>query len=67
MLRAPKSFSGTSGRMRFDQPAGEVLHTVLAEGLEHHVAITYGNHVPALLALAKLLNLPTLILSTPTF
>jgi L-fucose isomerase-like protein len=58
MLRAPMSFSGTSGVLRFDRPAQQVLDTLLGEGLEHHVTLTYGNHVPALVALAKMLDLP---------
>ncbi|MGD8625537.1 MAG: fucose isomerase [Anaerolineae bacterium] len=60
MLRAPMSFSGTSGLLRFDRPARQVLDTMLSEGLEHHVSLTYGDHVPALLALAKMLELPIL-------
>jgi hypothetical protein len=52
--------SGTSGVLRFDRPAGEVLDTILGEGLEHHLSITYGDCVPALLALAKMLELPVL-------
>jgi L-fucose isomerase-like protein len=60
MLRAPMSFSGTSGVMRFDRPAAEVLDTLLSEGLEHHVSLTYGDYQPALLALAKMLDLPVL-------
>ncbi len=60
MLRAPMSFSGTSGTLRFDRPAVKVLDTLLSEGLEHHVSLTYGDHVPALLALAKMLDLPVL-------
>ena len=60
MIQAPPSFSGTSGVLRFDQPAAEVLDTILAEGLEHHLSITYGDYVPALLALAKMLDLPVL-------
>jgi L-fucose isomerase-like protein len=62
MVRAPLSFSGTSGVVRFDRPAADVLDTLLAEGLEHHVSLTYGNHVPALLALAEMLDLPVLCL-----
>jgi L-fucose isomerase-like protein len=62
MVRAPLSFSGTSGVVRFDRPAADVLNTLLAEGLEHHVSLTYGDHVPALLALAEMLDLPTLCL-----
>jgi L-fucose isomerase-like protein len=60
MLQAPMSFSGTSGVVRFDRPASEVLDIILSTGLEHHVSLTYGDHVPALLALAKMLALPVL-------
>jgi len=60
MLRAPLSFSGTSGVLRFDRPAVQVLDTILSEGLEHHLALTYGSHEPALLALAAMLDLPVL-------
>ncbi len=60
MLPAPMSFSGTSGVLRFDRPAHEILDTVMAEGLEHHVSLTYGDHVAALLALANMLDLPVL-------
>jgi L-fucose isomerase-like protein len=63
MLSAPKSFSGTSGVVRFDRPANDVLDTILREGLEHHLAITYGDYAPALIALADLLDLPVLKLS----
>lgn len=60
MLRAPLSFSGTSGVLRFDRGAAAALDTIMSEGLEHHIELTYGDHVPALLALAELLNLPVL-------
>ncbi len=60
MLRAPAHFSGTSGVLRFDRPARDVLDTILREGLEHHISLTYGDHVPALLALAGMLDLPVL-------
>ena len=60
MLSAPPSFSGTSGVVRFDRPAREVFDVILGEGLEHHLSLTYGNHVPALLAVADSLNLPVL-------
>lgn len=60
MLPAPMSFSGTSGVLRFERPAHEILDTVMAEGLEHHVSLTYGDHVAALLALANMLDLPVL-------
>lgn len=60
MLRAPMSFSGTSGVLRFERPATAVLDTILSAGLEHHIALTYGDYVDALLALAELLALPVL-------
>jgi L-fucose isomerase-like protein len=60
MIRAPLSFSGTSGVMRFDRPAREVLDVILREGLEHHVSLTYGDHVPALVALGSMLDIPIL-------
>jgi L-fucose isomerase-like protein len=60
MLQAPPSFSGTSGVLRFDRPAAQVLDTIIGEGLEHHLTITYGDYVPALKALAAMLKIPIL-------
>lgn len=57
VLRAPKSFTGTSGVVRFDRAASEVLDTMMGLGLEHHVAIVYGEHRPALRALAAEMGL----------
>jgi L-fucose isomerase-like protein len=63
VLRAPMSFTGTSGVLRFDRPAAEVLATIMDQGLDHHIALTYGDYVAELLALAKLLDLPVLRLA----
>lgn len=60
MLSAPPSFSGTSGVLRFDKPARQVFETIMGQGLEHHISLTYGDYVPALLALADMLDLPVL-------
>lgn len=60
MLQAPPSFSGTSGILRFDRSAKEVLDTMMTEGLEHHISMTYGDYVPVLEALAKMLEVPVL-------
>jgi L-fucose isomerase-like protein len=60
MVPAPPSFSGTSGVLQFDRPAADVLDTILGEGLEHHLSITYGDYGPALLALAEMLEIPVL-------
>jgi L-fucose isomerase-like protein len=62
IVAGPPAFSGTSGRLRFDRPARDVLSTLLSEGLEHHVALTYGDHADALVALAAMLDLPVLTL-----
>jgi L-fucose isomerase-like protein len=60
MLSAPPSFSGTSGVLRFERPAQAVFETIMSQGLEHHISLTYGDYVPALIALADLLDLPIL-------
>jgi L-fucose isomerase-like protein len=62
MLDAPPSFSGTSGVLRFDRPVRDVLATIIEEGLEHHIALAYGDHTAVLRALAKMLNMPALSL-----
>jgi L-fucose isomerase-like protein len=63
IVQAPPSFTGTSGAVRFDRPAVDVLDTIMTEGLEHHYSLTYGDHVPALLTLASMLDLPVLRLA----
>jgi len=60
MISAPSSFSGTSGVIVFERPAQDVLDTILREGLEHHVAVTYGSYAPALLKLVQMLDMPVL-------
>jgi len=63
IIRGPKSFSGTSGLLKFDRPAREVLDMILTEGLEHHISITYGDYADVLIAFTKLLNIPILQLT----
>lgn len=58
MVRAPLPFSGTSGVLRFDRGAQAALDTVMNEGLEHHIELTYGDYLPALTALAQMLEIP---------
>jgi hypothetical protein len=60
MLRAPLSFSGTSGVVRFDAPVGDLLDTVMAHGLEHHYGIVYGDFRDEVRALAHDLGLPVI-------
>jgi L-fucose isomerase-like protein len=58
MIRRPLAFSGTAGVARFDKPVSEVLDAIMAEGLEHHVALAYGEHRPALRQLASMMGIP---------
>ena len=51
------------GTVRFDRPAAEVGRTIMEEGLEHHFALAYGDHKPALKAIAARWNLPVLELA----
>ena len=60
MLKRPMSFTGTSGVVRFERGAGEVLDDIISSGLEHHMALAYGDHRPALRSVAAALNLPLL-------
>jgi L-fucose isomerase-like protein len=60
MISAPPSFTGTSGTVRFDSGTQAVMDTILREGLEHHLSITYGDHTTVLLALADMLRIPVL-------
>jgi L-fucose isomerase-like protein len=63
VIRAPMAFTGTSGVIRFDRPAAQVFDTIMAEGLEHHFALAYGDHRGALRAIARRLDLPLLELA----
>jgi L-fucose isomerase-like protein len=57
VLKAPPSFSGTSGVVRFERPIADILDTIMKQGLEHHFSITYGDLTGALHSLAKQLGL----------
>ena len=63
MLRAAKSFDGTSGVIRFDAPANVVLDRIMEHGLEHHFNITYGDVRHGLRAIAKLLDIAVIELT----
>ena len=58
MIKAPKSYGGTSGVARFDRGGQAVLDTVMGEGLEHHYTFAYGDHRGPLAAFASRLSLP---------
>ena len=63
VVRAPMSFTGTSAVLRFDRPIDDIMQTVMAEGLEHHVAIVYGDHRDTLRAVAGRMGVPVLELA----
>ncbi len=63
MIRAPLSFSGTAGVIRFDRPVPEVLDTVIGAGLEHHFGFTYGDFRTELVAVAQRLGISVLALT----
>lgn len=63
IVAGPKSFSGTSGLVRFDKPVADVTRALIDGGLEHHVSLVYGDVRPALRALAARLSLPIVELS----
>ncbi|SFJ33555.1 hypothetical protein [Jannaschia pohangensis] len=52
VLDRPMAFTGTSGVVQFDNPAGAVCDDVMATGLEHHMALAYGDHAEALRGVA---------------
>ena len=52
VLAGPPPFSGTSGVVRMDAPVAKVHFDLMAEGLEHHFGLAYGNHSNVLRALA---------------
>ncbi|KFB11145.1 L-fucose/L-arabinose isomerase family protein [Nitratireductor basaltis] len=63
MQEAPPSFSGTSGVLKLDRRTAEVRDDLLAAGLEHHIALVYGDHRAALEHVAHELGLPVLDLT----
>jgi hypothetical protein len=65
VLDRPAAFTGTSGSVRFDAPANAVLGRVMDSSLEHHMALAYGDHAPALARLAAALDLPVIDLVNP--
>lgn len=60
MLGRPKSFTGTSGVVRFDGGTARALDRIIASGLEHHMALAYGDHAERLRDVAAALSLPVL-------
>jgi L-fucose isomerase-like protein len=60
VVDAPMAFTGTSGTIRFDRGAGPVLRDVIEGGLEHHMALAYGDHAGRLAGVAAGLGIDLL-------
>lgn len=60
MIRRPMAFTGTSGVLRFNRPVHEVLPDIMNSGIEHHMALAYGDHRAALRSVAAAMALPLL-------
>ncbi|HEY8595367.1 MAG TPA: hypothetical protein VIL84_08985 [Devosiaceae bacterium] len=60
MLEAPMAFTGTSGVLRFDTPAPELLERIMGAALEHHMALAYGDHRDTLRGVAAALGIDIL-------
>jgi len=57
MIRAPLAFSGTSGVARMDVAADLYRSRLLAQGMEHHSSLAYGEYRPVLRRVANQLGL----------
>ena len=60
MLKRDMAFTGTSGVIRFEREVAQVLPDMIACGLEHHMALAYGDHREALRGTAGALGLKVL-------
>jgi len=60
MLKRPMAFTGTSGVVRFESGTKRALDRIIASGLEHHMALAYGDHRTLLRETAASMDLPIL-------
>ena len=60
MLKRPMTFTGTSGVVRFESGTKRALDRIIASGLEHHMALAYGDHRALLRETAASMDLPIL-------
>lgn len=60
VIDRPMAFTGTSGVVRFGRRVAEVLPDIMNCGLEHHMALAYGDHSEKLLDAASALDLPVI-------
>ena len=60
ILKRDMAFTGTSGVIKFHNSSEIFLNNLIETGLEHHMAITYGNHKNLLVEVASCMNLPAI-------
>jgi len=60
MLAGSQPFRGTAGVVRVDGGAQPFLDRLMRHGLEHHLALTYGDYTQELIAFARLIEMPVL-------
>ena len=60
MLRRRRPFLGTCGVLRWDRPVTDVLATIFDHGLEHHLALVYGDHHDELVEIAARWAIPVI-------
>ena len=60
MLKRTMAFTGTSGVLQFDRNSNDVLKDIISSGLEHHMALTYGDHTKTLKEVASAMKIPVL-------
>ena len=58
ILKRDMAFTGTSGVIEFNSEASDVLNDVISSGLEHHMALAYGDHTQMLEEVASVMDLP---------
>ena len=60
MLKRDMAFTGTSGVIKFENTSSEVLNNIISSGMEHHMALAYGDHREILKEVAKCMQIPVL-------
>lgn len=60
ILKRPMAFTGTSGVVRFSGGTRGALQNIIDGGLEHHMALAYGDHRETLRGVAGAMGLPLL-------
>ena len=58
MLDKPRPFSGTCGIFKLERPVSDILETIIVNGMEHHLAFTYGDYLTELNIIADMLHIP---------